>query len=423
MAKLNKRRKWYLLLIFVLGMAAGFALSFLVRQPKAHIAPAARPAPLTQAACSGWDQKTVYTGGGEAVYGGRIYRAKWWTLGEIPGQSDVWEDTGETPEKAADISGGNTAGAAARKTDPTRAQDTGLKVVGYYPDWKGYQPEKLQFDVLTHVVYAFAIPTADGGLRPLEQPETAKRLLEEAHNNQVKVLLAVGGWSYNGSELEPVFMSATATEEKRRAFVDSIVSMCEQYGFDGIDIDWEHPRVDGSSKDQYREFMLCLADQLHGRGKLLTSAVISGVSADGNVYYDAAAHSDAVLNAVDWIHVMAYDGGDGERHSTYEFAVNCGEYWNTQRKVPREKVILGVPFYGRPSWASYEDILAADPQAWTGDHALINGMDAWYNGPATIEQKARYAGEHLGGIMIWELTQDTADREKSLLSAVGRGLR
>ncbi|MBS6953467.1 MAG: hypothetical protein KH230_09555 [Enterocloster asparagiformis] len=464
---MNKRRMWYFLLIFILGMAAGFGLSHVVRRQKApvaetgpsqaaqetfpysvsqsvtspensagdgpaQIACASRPAPVTQAAYADWDRETVYTGGDEAVYEGRLYRARWWTLGEIPGRADVWEDTGETPVKAVGALPENAAGSAQSPVGDTGggepdaagqpADNAGLKVVGYYPDWKGYQPEKLHFDVLTHVVYAFAIPTPDGDLLPLEQPETAKRLIKDAHDNQVKVLLAVGGWSHNGAELEPVFMSATADAGKLRAFGDKIVAMCEQYGFDGIDMDWEHPRVDGTSKDQYRELMLYLADRLHGRGKLLTSAVISGVSADGNIYYDAAAHSDEVLNAVDWIHVMAYDGGDGERHSPFEFAVNCGEYWHTTRNMPREKVVLGLPFYGRPGWASYEEILAADPQAYAGDHAAINGTDVWYNGVAAVEQKARYAGEHLGGVMIWELTQDTSDREKSLLMAVGRGL-
>lgn len=168
--------------------------------------------------------------------------------------------------------------------------------------------------------------------------------------------------------------------------------MCNEYGFDGVDMDWEHPRVDGPSKDQYQELILYLADALHAQGKLLTSAVVSGVSADGNIYYDAAAHSDAVLNAVDWIHVMAYDGGDGERHSSYDFAVNSAAYWCGTRKMPAGKVVLGVPFYGRPGWAGYGDILAADPDAGNKDHAMVSGMDVWYNGISTIEKRPRTPG-------------------------------
>lgn len=472
---MDKRKKCILLLIFLLGLAAGFILSYAVRgrgaadtsgppangrQEEGRLIPAAPGSALPAAAghaaasspvpqailtsgqsCAEWDKSTTYTGGDKAAYGGRIYRAKWWTLGEIPGQADVWEDTLEPavrPDKTGSHStlSSSHAGPPASSYDGSRTS-TGAnspavtkagalspaKVVGYYPDWKSYQPRKLQMDVLTHIAYAFAIPTPDGGLLPLENPETAVRLIEDAHKNQVKVLLAVGGWSYNGAELEPVFVSATSTSEKTRQFGDEILAMCNEYGFDGVDMDWEHPRVDGPSGDQYQELILYLADALHAQGKLLTSAVISGVSADGNIYYDAAAHSDAVLNAVDWIHVMAYDGGDGERHSSYEFAVNCAAYWSGTRNVPAGKVVLGVPFYGRPGWAPYRDILAADPEAWNKDHALVNGMDVWYNGISTIEKKAAYARENLGGIMVWELTQDTDDSAKSLLSAIGRGIR
>lgn len=444
-----KRQKTVIfLLVFILGIAAGIAVSGITgvhtgRGAKDSGAAAAGglhdtaneirgteiPAgavPLhTSPAYPQWDRSAVYVGGDRVLYGEKIYRAKWWTLGEIPGQADVWEDTLEIAGQAGtskqpDVPGhtqDSTASAGKISED-----SAGLKVVGYYPDWKGYQPEKLRFDILTHVAYAFAIPTREGGLMPLEHPETASRLIEDAHKNQVKVLLAVGGWSYNGAELEPVFVSATADSGKVKVFGDRILDMCDQYGFDGVDMDWEHPRVDGTSGKQYQELMLYLAGRLHERGKILTGAVISGVSADGNIYYDAAAHSSEVLDAVDWIHVMAYDGGDGERHSPYGFSVNCADYWTKTRGMPADKVVLGVPFYGRPGWAAYGDILAADGEAWNKDHAMVNGIDAYYNGIHTMEEKAAYAKENLGGIMIWELTQDTADREKSLLSAIGRGV-
>ena len=47
-------------------------------------------------------------------------------------------------------------------------------------------------------------------------------------------------------------------------------------------------------------------------------------------------------------------------------------------------------------------------------------MEAYYNGVSTITKKARYAKKNLGGIMIWELTQDTANKKKSLLQAIGK---
>lgn len=364
-----------------------------------------------------WDSAAAYTGGDIVSYQGRRYRAKWWTQGEKPGSSDVWEDLGITdgePTQPDDVSD--------TPIDASKPQDTELtdfKVVGYYPSWSQNKLNTVDFGVLTHVCYAFAIPTADGGLRDLENPDTAAELIRSAHRNGAKVLLSVGGWSYNDVPLEATFMEATSSSEKIRRFSENIVAMCDRYGFDGVDMDWEHPRVDGTSAKQYEELMLLLSEKLHAKGKLLTAAVLSGVTPDGNVYYDAAAHTNAVLNAVDFINVMAYDGGEGERHSQYEFAVNCGKYWKNTRGLPSHKVVLGVPFYARPSWAGYGAILAAVPEAWNSDNVTYNGMNVYYNGVETIKKKALYAKENLGGIMIWELTQDTSDKEKSLLQAIG----
>ena len=105
------------------------------------------------------------------------------------------------------------------------------------------------------------------------------------------------------------------------------------------------------------------------------------------------------------------------------FAVDCGRYWKETRGLPAHKVVLGLPFYARPSWADYGAILAAVPEASAGDHVLYNGMEVYYNGPDTIAEKTRYARETLGGVMIWELTQDTSDKENSLLRAIGSVLK
>lgn len=414
-----------LLLGVLLGLLIGSALfrtpvvleameSGFPSQP-VSVNPAPAPTDTSGGTWPDWDRDAVYNGGDEVLYQGRIYRAKWWSQGETPGQADVWEDTLETPGPSAAPATPMPEGAPIEKPE-------GFKVVGYYPDWKPDETSKPRWDVLTHLNYAFAIPTAEGGLLPLEHPETARQLIQTAHDHGVRVLLAVGGWSYHEMPLESTFVAATETAEKRNAFADAIVDMCLDYGFDGIDMDWEHPRVDGASGGQYEALMVDLAQRLHGQGKLLTSAVLSGATADGNIYYDAAAHSDAVLEAVDWINVMAYDGGDGERHSSYDFAVDCGAYWRKTRGMAAEKVVLGLPFYARPSWADYGDILTAVPEAADGDHVNYNGMEVWYNGPGTIAEKTRYAMDQLGGVMIWEVTQDAESAVNGLQEAIGRAM-
>ena len=363
-----------------------------------------------------WDKTAVYNGGDSVVYENKIYKAKWWTQGETPGKSDVWEDTKQSLTKAEEK---NT-------NDPKETVPVDLgnkKTVGYFPSWKPGKADRIRYDYLTDIVYAFAIPTAEGNLRPLENPETAKQIIKEAHQHKVRVLIAVGGWSYNDVPLEATFVPATENSEKTKKFGDAILAMCNEYGFDGVDMDWEHPRVDGNSGKQYEELMLYLAEQLHAQDKIVTSAVLSGATADGNIYYDAAAHSDAVLKAVDRIHVMAYDGGDGERHSTYEFALDCANYWSTTRHVDPNKIILGVPFYARPSWAAYGDIIKENADAKKQDHTTYQGMDVYYNGVSTMKKKAAYAKEHLGGIMIWELTQDAETEEDSLLKVIVDALK
>lgn len=364
-----------------------------------------------------WDKTAVYTGGDIISYQGCLYRAKWWTQGEKPDSSDVWEDLGIVDQNPTNPEG--TANAPIDASIPKDTALTDFKVVGYYPSWKPDKLSLVDFDIVTHVCYAFAIPTADGTLRDLENPETARTLIRSAHANKAKVLLSIGGWSYNDTPLENVFMEATSTDKKIERFAENIIAMCDEYGFDGIDMDWEHPRVDGTSAKQYETLMLILSEKLHAKDKLLTAAVLSGATADGNIYYDAAAHTNTVLNAVDFINIMAYDDGDGERHSPYQFAVDCGIYWKETRGLPSYKVVLGVPFYARPSWADYGTILESVPDAYSKDHSAYNGMDAYYNGVDTIAKKTSYAMENLGGIMIWELTQDTQNTEKSLLQTIG----
>lgn len=284
-----------------------------------------------------------------------------------------------------------------------------FKRVAYFPNWHGDVVNDVPFSKLTHINYAFAIPTSEGNIRDIEDTEVVNKLISMAHNNGVKVLVAVGGWSYNGYPLEDTFVQATDTDAKCEKLANSILSVIDTYGFDGADIDWEYPRKETSS--QYKLFMTYLKQGLESRGKLLTAAVVG----NGSIGYGQI---DEVLNMLDWVNVMAYDGNYGPGHSPYDYAVACGEYWIKTRGLSKDKVVLGVPFYERPNGASYADIVVNDSENAYKDSTVINGTTVYYNGINTMKDKTIWACYNAGGIMIWEITQDSNNEQLSLLNTI-----
>jgi GH18 family chitinase len=294
--------------------------------------------------------------------------------------------------------------------DPNSIQD--FRVIGYYPGWAGDIVDTIKWDKLTHINYAFAIPTVNGTMLDLGNKPLIDKLIKTAHENNVKVAISVGGWSYQDKVLEDTFVMATNTDEKCRTLADDILKMVDDYGFDGADMDWEYPKA-GISEDQYEFFMTFLRQGLTSRGKYLTAAVVgSGSTGMGQ--------TDYVLDMMDFINVMAYDGGSGEGHSPYSYAVECGEYWINTRGMDANRVTIGVPFYERPNWAAYADIVAADEAAAYLDSVEHNGTTIYYNGLTTMAEKTKWACENAGGIMIWELTQDSKTEELSLLNQINK---
>ena len=278
-------------------------------------------------------------------------------------------------------------------------------LVGYMPSWQG-AADDIQYAKLTHINYAFVVPSpsGDGSLGAVENPSKLLQIVEQAHAHGVKVGIAVGGWTdlkNSGFEI----LSATAAS--REIFADNLLEFVHKYNLDGVDIDWEYPQ--GTVQSQHYDLMMhLLADRLHEKGKILSAAVADGAENGGAV-------SDEIFQYVDILNIMAYDGEGEDGHSPYSLAENALDYW-LERGLPQAKAVLGVPFYARPSWKTYKVLLAkgADPHADQFKNDTYNGMD-------TIARKAQLAIERGNGIMIWELSGD-APEPNSLVSAIAKVL-
>ncbi len=278
----------------------------------------------------------------------------------------------------------------------------GFKVVGYTPSWGSIN--NIQYDKLTHINYAFAIPRADGSLEPLANASKLQQIVSLGHQQGVKVLIAVGGWELgDGGGVDRRFSELAANASTRTAFVNTLVNFVNQYDLDGVDMDWEYPR-EGNEPQHFELLMQELGQAMHSRGKLLTAAVVvSGWNADGVL--------SGVFDDVDFLNIMAYDGNN---HGTMAQATGGLDYW-LGRGLPKEKTVLGVPFYCRPQPESYANLLAmgASPNSDS-----FQGRN--YNGIPTIKAKTELAQQRAGGIMIWELSHDTNDQSTSLLTAINQ---
>ncbi|MFC0033902.1 glycosyl hydrolase family 18 protein [Micromonospora chaiyaphumensis] len=313
------------------------------------------------------------------------------------------------PRRRSPVAAGLLALATAAATlalTPTAAEAVVLpnnfKSVGYMPSWSG-SVNSIQYGKLTHINYAFVLPNNDGSLRPVENPSKLSSLVSLGHAGNVKVSIAIGGWN-DGND--SAFEALAANSGARGAFVTNVVNFVNQYNLDGVDIDWEYPDP-GASANNYTLLMQQLGSALHSRGKLLTAAVVSE-----GYYVDGV--QPAVFGAVDWLNIMAYDGGSP--HANYDWSISSVNGWKS-RGLPAAKAVLGVPFYSRPGYYTYSALVGMDPANANRDCTTVSGAQQCYNGVPTVKRKTQWALANAGGMMNWELSQDTTG-STSLVSAI-----
>lgn len=316
--------------------------------------------------------------------------------------------------RATDNSGAGTTSSAITVvvTNPVTPPSSAAKVVAYVANWNDLNSysNAIDYAKLTHINIAFENPNANGDLS-FNAGDAA--LIQKAHANNVKVYVSIGGGSASTDPTIQGNYFSLISDARRAGFVAKIAAYLQARNFDGIDVDLEGPAINGD----YGKFIADLSATLKPAGKGLTAALSQGYGG-GNVPSSTFAHFD-------FINIMAYDAtgpwdtSNPGQHSSYAYAQSNLQYW-LGRGLPKSKAVLGLPFYGYGFGAasgewSYKNVVSTYAGSENVDQA---GNTIWYNGIPTIKAKVNYAFDQaIGGVMIWELSQD-ATGAKSLLLAI-----
>ena len=273
------------------------------------------------------------------------------------------------------------------------------QVIGYLPHYRVGAIDALPYELLTDVIFFSVEPRADGSIDSSDaKPATLRKLTTLAKPEGVKVHLCVGGWGKSKG-----FSKMAADPNARLTFVRNLTALLHKHQLDGADVDWEHPRSKAEIED-FQKLLVELKKAFAPHGFELSIAV-----AGWGTYL-----KPETIPSVDRILVMAYD--QGTPHASFSGAKSDLEHW-VERGVPKSKLVLGLPFYGRNSKnkaMTYDEIVRRFKPSAESD--LAGGYD--FNGPATIRKKTAYViREGYGGVMIWELGQD-AKGKNSLLHAI-----
>jgi chitinase len=304
-----------------------------------------------------------------------------------------------------------------------------------------------------------ADPAGETQLRgTFHQLEELKRLYPH-----LKLVISFGGWGQSDG------FSSAVQPEHLKEFVRSCVETfieghfapgVEGPGiFDGIDIDWEYPVEGGVTSGRQEDTANFTAMAVEFRrqldavrpGLLLTAAL----PAPAELYKNFELKK--VVDSMDFLSIMAYDLHWDSEPMTFlhsplfhdpadpskpPFDIRNGDFavrGFLAAGVPANKIVLGVPFYGK-GWTGVPDAnrglyqSATGPAKVDGSYRALkeltgvtyrkyykkaatcsvwNNTNFWsYDCPEAMRKKMSYIrSRRLGGVMFWELSHDTADGE------------
>ncbi|WOD42655.1 glycoside hydrolase family 18 protein [Hwangdonia lutea] len=343
------------------------------------------------------------------------------------------------------------------------------KIIGYAAGYEDYDFSKIDATKLTHINFAFA--NIVDGKAAFELETDAAKIATlmglKKQNPDLKVLYSVGGWVWSDQ-----FSTMAAFESSRQKFAQSCVDLLKKHGFDGVDLDWEYPgqRAEDnifrpSDKDNFTLLIKTIREALDVQGKKDSNHYLLTIATGADQAYIDNTDLGEAHKHLDFINIMCYDYFNGWMHQTGHHAnlhpsdkdkydVNSGVQAverHIEAGVPTDKLVMGIPFYGRqwgkvssvkdglyePAneggiivayWDIVEKIKSGNYKTLYDESAkasyLWNAKDSIfisYDTPKDIKLKTDYIKvKGLGGAMFWEYS---LDKDQELLNTLYKNLK
>ncbi|KAF2137101.1 glycoside hydrolase family 18 protein [Aplosporella prunicola CBS 121167] len=346
-------------------------------------------------------------------------------------------------------------------------------VIGYYEGWSfnhscgTMTPAEIPINKLTHLIFSFAYISPGPAFKIITMDGLSPNLFSQVvalkdRNPNLKVLVALGGWTYTDpGKYQPVFSNMVASAATRAAFIRNLLGFLSEYGFDGVDFDWEYPGAkDRGGKPSDGANYAKLFKELRAAVNRDSHGYLVTVTAPTSYWYLRHFDLPATAPHVSWINLMSYDlhgvwdndnpiGNRVLGHTNLtEIDLALDLFWRND--IEPRKVVLGLGFYGRsfqlkdsncwkpgcrfggpgdkgectdtPGILSYHEVrniltrTKASPHydAAAAVNYLVYGDGSWvsYDDKRTFQKKVDFASSMgLGGLMVWAVDLDNTARD------------
>lgn len=217
-------------------------------------------------------------------------------------------------------------------------------VYGWHPYWGGTAYLNYQWDLLSHLsFFSYEVDYTDGTALSTHGWSTSAAVDAALASGNTKVTLCVTLFSNHSTFL--------GNSTSRQTLITNLINLVNSRGAHGVNIDFEG--IPASQKTNFANFMVDLSNQMHAA---IPNSEVSTVlyAVDWNDVFDFSIMEPAVDQYIIMGYGYYYTGSStaGPTDPLYHFGTNYNYTlsksitYYLDNGCPKNKLILGLPFYG-----------------------------------------------------------------------------